>query len=334
MKERIACPFGPGEAVLKKEERVLTYRKEEFKVVAHYYKCEDCGEEFTTNEADHITLIQAHNQYREKNGIPFPEEIKALREQYHLSASKMSEVFRLGENGFGNYEKGEIPSPAIGTFIKTAENPEIFHSLLHEHFKRNSDRSIAKAMVIAESLVLNKRNLAQWNMIQPDVPSSSNFTGYMHANPLRVENLLAHYINECSVKYNDKLKLSKLLFFTDLCHYREFGHSVSGLSYISNPLGPIPACTDSLFSYFERQDKINQTWEIIDDGMARELFSTKLDGKIERFNEHEKNTIHRVINLYKDSPTADLVKDSSLPDFKGLKGERDELLKFQEIAFC
>lgn len=66
MKQKIECPYCDGTANLQKEAKELNYRKDAFKIVAHFYKCEKCNEEFTTTEADTISLMQAHNQYREK----------------------------------------------------------------------------------------------------------------------------------------------------------------------------------------------------------------------------------------------------------------------------
>ena len=50
--------------LLIKENRILTFRNEEFEVVYHHYKCEESGELFTTTELDEINLTQLYNQYR------------------------------------------------------------------------------------------------------------------------------------------------------------------------------------------------------------------------------------------------------------------------------
>ncbi|MBK7883908.1 MAG: hypothetical protein IPJ81_08950 [Chitinophagaceae bacterium] len=95
MKKVIECPYCDGYANLEKQTKELSYRKELFKVIEHFYKCNKCNEEFTTTETDTVTLLQAYNQYREKYSIPFAEEIISLREKYELSAIKMSEVLGL-----------------------------------------------------------------------------------------------------------------------------------------------------------------------------------------------------------------------------------------------
>jgi len=153
MKQRIECPYCDGQAVLKREARVLTYRKEDFKIVAHFYQCEKCREEFTTTESDTISLVQAHNQYREKHNIPFPEEIAAIRHKYNLSAAKMSEVLGFGANGYSNYENGEIPVPAYGNLINAAAEAKTFMQFLDNAKEHFSDAAFKKTKEIIVRLI-------------------------------------------------------------------------------------------------------------------------------------------------------------------------------------
>ena len=74
-------PFTGKEMKLIKEATVFTFRTDEFPVTYYYYLCEDTKEQFTDDRLDHINQIQVHNQYREKYGIPFPEEIKNIRKK-------------------------------------------------------------------------------------------------------------------------------------------------------------------------------------------------------------------------------------------------------------
>ena len=75
---------------------------------------------------DLININQVHNLYREKYGIPFPEEIKAIREKYEVSAKKMSEILGLGSNAYRLYESGEMPTVSNGRLILSIKEPEEF----------------------------------------------------------------------------------------------------------------------------------------------------------------------------------------------------------------
>ena len=108
-------PFTGIEMQLVKEKEVLSYRKDKFEVYYYSFECDKTKERFTSDELDLRNINQVHNLYREKYGIPFPEEIKKLRDKYEVSAKKMSEILGLGSNAYRLYESGEIPSVSICT---------------------------------------------------------------------------------------------------------------------------------------------------------------------------------------------------------------------------
>ena len=78
-------PVTGKEMILAKERRTLSFRKEDFEVVYHSYKCMDSGESFTTEQLDELNLNQLYNQYRVKLNLPFPDKIKSIREKYDIS---------------------------------------------------------------------------------------------------------------------------------------------------------------------------------------------------------------------------------------------------------
>ena len=87
-------PFTGKEMSIQKEWRTMNFRKDEFKVLFHSYKCIETGEQFEDDAFAQLNFNQLVNQYREKYSIPFPEEIITIREKYDISASKMSEIDR------------------------------------------------------------------------------------------------------------------------------------------------------------------------------------------------------------------------------------------------
>ena len=86
----MTSPFTGGVATLHSEPSSLVFRKETFYFIHQFYECQDTHERFTTTEIDEANMAQVYNQYRAKYGIPFPEEIKRIRQHYALSATKMS----------------------------------------------------------------------------------------------------------------------------------------------------------------------------------------------------------------------------------------------------
>lgn len=92
------------------ETRTANYRGETFTYTAHYYLCEETGERFTTTASDTEDMEQVYRQYRQRHGIPSPDEIKAIRMKYRVSAARMSNILGLGANQYRLYEAGEMPS--------------------------------------------------------------------------------------------------------------------------------------------------------------------------------------------------------------------------------
>ena len=67
-------PFTGGTTTLNKEKRSLDFRKESFEIQFHFYKCDDTGEQFTTESLDVLNIDQIYDQYRMKYGILYKEE--------------------------------------------------------------------------------------------------------------------------------------------------------------------------------------------------------------------------------------------------------------------
>ncbi len=116
-------PFSAKEMTVQKEWRTMAYKKEEFRLCFHTWKCGDTGEHFEDDNFAQLNYDQVQNQYRAKYKIPFRDEIVAIREQYDLSAIKMSQVLCFGDNTYRQYEAGEMPSQSNARLIQLASDP-------------------------------------------------------------------------------------------------------------------------------------------------------------------------------------------------------------------
>lgn len=112
-----------------KETRTATYRGETFTYTAHYYLCKDSGECFTTTASNTEDMEQVYSQYRERHGIPSPDEIKAIRMKYKVSAARMSRILGLGANQYRLYEAGEMPSLSNARLIMLVADEDNFQKL-------------------------------------------------------------------------------------------------------------------------------------------------------------------------------------------------------------
>ena len=111
------------------ETRTANYRGECYSYTASYYLCKDSGEHFTTTALDMEAMEQVFRQYRERHGIPFPAEIRAIRMKYRVSAAKMSRILGFGANQYRLYENGEMPSLSNARLITLISEKDNFARL-------------------------------------------------------------------------------------------------------------------------------------------------------------------------------------------------------------
>lgn len=238
-------PFTGGEATLQKEIRTMDFRKEPFQVTFQYYLCRDTGEQFTNDELDEVNTNQVYNQYRAKYGIPFPDEIKAIREQYGLPANKMAEILGLGVNVYRNYEAGEVPSVSNGRLIQMVKDPKEFKQLIdyskNEFTAEELDR-INKKINHALDGWDDSKNLYETLMLGEKRPSLLN--GYKVPSVEKINHMVLYFAGKVKPF---KTKLNKLLFYADFLHFKKTCFSISGLTYQAIQKGPVPKNYDWLF---------------------------------------------------------------------------------------
>jgi len=300
-------PFTGGKATLKKEKRNLDFRKESFDILYHFYQCADTAETFVDEIVESLNLNQVYNKYRERYGIPFTEEIISIREQYGLSATKMSEVLGLGINSYRNYESGEIPSVATGRLIRLAQDPREFRKLLemsrktldvHEFNKVNKkiDHALSGFGLVEKA----------WNIWLTGNDTPDIFNGYKMPSIEKVGcmvNYFAHFHKPFTTALN------KLLFYSDFFHFKVNGHSISGLNYKALPKGPVPKNYGGIYNQI-----VNEGYAFVEEvdfeTYVGDRFIPNLDKKTDCtnvFTPEELKTLESVTNRFKGLNTRQIV---------------------------
>lgn len=304
------CPFCGQSSGLESQITEKVFRKEKFRIREFFYKCEVCHEEFTTTDLDEVIINQVYNQYREKFGIFFPEELISLRNRYQLSAQKMSLVLGLGINTYSNYEKGEMPTMASNNLINSAKNHEIFLSYVNQAKNEFTDKSFRDLKKHIDHLIQDanqKDDLVLYYINKYQRPNE--FTGYAIPDVKKVANLLLYLISSCNPDYNDKLKLNKLLFYSDYFHYQQTGKSITGLAYRAIPYGPVPVNYDYLFAYLTNDQKlIEPAFAESLNSKVIEYFSVKKPFDLTVFDQLELQTIDRIIEKFRNTNSWELVE--------------------------
>jgi putative zinc finger/helix-turn-helix YgiT family protein len=246
-------PFTNKEMSVQREWRKMNFRKDEFDILFHFYKCEDTGEQFEDNAFAELNSNQLLNQYREKHAIPFPGQIKKIRQKYALSAKKMSEILGLGINSYRQYEAGEMPNQSNAKLIQLVDDPKEFKKLVKICGSLENKAKEAINQKIGAIIEINKSNKFEIQLAEYflGLPLANKNTGYKFPDKAKFSEMLVFFAKELQPW---KTKLNKLLFYADFSMFQQTGFSISGLQYRAIQMGPVPNNFNGVYEFMVKQN--------------------------------------------------------------------------------
>ncbi len=242
-------PFTGGETILVEEMRKAVFRKEEYEYTYLCYQCVDTKETFTTTQLDMFNTSQIYNSYRSAHGIPYPDEIKSIRNRYELSALKMSKILGFGDNQYRLYENGEMPNVANGRVLKAIQSPGTFETFVDAAKNVLSDGEytrIKKRLEECDSEA--SMDILLYKLIFGD-NTRGRYNGYAKLSMSKLKNVLLFFIEKSKGVF--VTKMNKLLFYTDLLSFREMGQAMTGLTFKAIQYGPVPDRWDRVYSLID-----------------------------------------------------------------------------------
>lgn len=257
-------PFTGKEMKRVYEKRTWNFRGEQYEYEHIAWLCEDSGEQFTDDESDTAGFVQVTNQYRAKYGIPYTDEIIAVRQRYGISAAKMSLILGVGINQYRLYEQGEVPSVSNGRMIRSIMNPKVMLEMVESSKNELSvseyEKIISKVQTIIASSEAYKMELYETRRLFTTPRGPEN--GYAQLSLNRLKNIMLYILNRCDEVWCTKM--NKLLFYTDFLSYRERGMAMTGLSYRAIDFGPVPERWDRVYSEFpEVRQELRQVGDFV-----------------------------------------------------------------------
>lgn len=321
-------PITGKEMSLMRENRIMTFRKEEFEVLYHFYYCNDSKEQFTTTELDEININQLYNQYRSKHHLPFPEEIQAIREQYGLHANKMADILGFGINTYRQYENGEIPSQSNGRLIQLAKDPAEFAKLLKLSGVYTGEE-LEKKLKFIDTLTQKRQEECNFDFEEYLLGNrlADEFTGFKTPNLNKFIEMIVFFTEKLQPY---KTKMNKLLFYSDFLNFKETCYSISGTRYIAIQMGPVPKNFGSLFDYAANRYDVDIHYEQFNNGYVGEHFvpNSKRQFNPGLFTQKELAILNTVAEKFKYTKTEKIVDVSH--EELGWKENKDT---FSEISY-
>ena len=159
-------PITGGLLELCEETAEVTYRGVVISYQRSFYHCVDSNLEFTDEELDKLNLKLIYDTYRRIYSIPLAEDLKAMRMRYGIPAIAISQILGLGENQFGLYEEGTMPTVSVGRLLALAMNPDnmiqmllacrnIFNERQFDKYYRSIEASLHRTVYEVECISLS-----------------------------------------------------------------------------------------------------------------------------------------------------------------------------------
>ena len=311
------------------EKRTYNFRGEEYEYEHTAWRCEDTGEQFTTDASDTAAFVQVTNQYRAKYGIPFTDEIISVRKRYGISAAKMSLILGIGVNQYRLYEQGEVPSVSNGRMIRSVMNPKVMLEMVESSKNEMSPSEYEKIVSKVKAVIADSERYrieqyeTKWLFAEPRGAGN----GYAAQSIDKLKNILLYFIEKSGGVFFTKM--NKLLFYTDFMSYRVTGQGMTGLAYKAITHGPVPLRWDRIYSFY---DDIHQEIVQFSDGRAGTKLVSALLPDLADFSEDEQKVLEYVCERFKNETPVQISETSHQEEAWKQYINSDRLIDF-EMAF-
>ena len=218
--------------------------------LAEYYYCDHAQETFEDEDMMSANDISMKNAYRKKTGLLTTDEIVSIRGKYGISQSHLCLLRGWGSKTIARYEGHQVQDHAHDTILrKLNADPEWFLSLLKSAQAALSPASFAKYEKIGAALFsevqdeyLRRAILAKY----AGFDDNPDYSGCRKLSLDRVVDMIRYFSNSKDVLSLYKVKLMKLLWYSDALSYKRRGISISGLIYQALPMGAVPIAHEAI----------------------------------------------------------------------------------------
>jgi uncharacterized phage-associated protein/DNA-binding transcriptional regulator YiaG len=317
-------PITGGAVYLCEGMETQTFRNEKFQVYVRYYECADTGGHFTTEDQDEQAFNELYNQYRVRHGIPFPDEIKRIRERYGLTLSQITEIVGFGQNQWRQYENGCVPSESNGKSIAAIKDRNGMLSMLSACKEQLGDKKYEKI----RNKVLCAPDSANDDPLSVYFYGNTKrgiYNGFSEMNPDKLQSMVQFIVSK-EKNGVSKTKLNKEMFYADFCCYKKYGRSISGLSYRAIQYGPVPEHYETVYDHVQGLTKRNVS---DNSDFDYDLFFCQ-EPDTSHLGKEDTDIINEVMSVLAGMSRAEVVEMSHKESAWENNGERHSLIPYSE----
>ena len=311
-KVHMSCPLCNKAHEIEERKRTtsIILKGEEVTYEERFYFCANADEnenEFETGAMTNENLLNARNAYRVKMGLLTSDEIVAIRESYGLSQVDLAKLLGWGEATISRYESKGIQDEAYDTMLRLVkDNP--LQAL--EFLKKNSEKfSVMKRLDIKVKIIEKLDSYGKEFLTRQTFESEyanfeelSDSNGFAMLNIDKIEAMISYIAEKVDNLF--KVKLMKMLWYSDAVSYIKNGCAMTGMVYRHEPMGALPVGHYSLMNL----EKINVQEEMSYnyDTMLHIYPIANMDYSV--LTDSEINILDKVIAKFKDYKAKDIIE--------------------------
>lgn len=220
------------------------FKGQEIQYEAIYDYCEQADEFYEVDEMISYNDTSMKDAYRKKMGLLTSKDICEIRRKYSIGQTDLATVLGWGGKTITRYEGHQVQDSAHDTILrKIDDDPEWFIQLLDMSKEKFSPSIYQKYRKKAESIFLEcgdiylqKTLLAEYAEINGD----ETCCGGIELNIQKIKDIIQFFALSKEVWALYKVKLMKMLWYSDNLAYKRTGHSLTGLAYQKLAMGAVP----------------------------------------------------------------------------------------------
>ncbi len=222
----------------------LTFKGIVVEYIAKYTYCDIAEELYANEEQMQENDIVMKDAYREIQGLLTSEEINNIRKKYGITQSDMCLLLGWGGKTITRYESHQVQDKAHDTILKKLDqDPEWFMVLL-EQSKSSFSAEVYRKYFESVAMLYEKNQ--DWYLRKSIEAKYVKYrgNGILQGNTVlslnKVIDVIRYFAASARVKFLYKVKLMKLLWYSDALSYKMQGHAITGLAYQAMPMGAVP----------------------------------------------------------------------------------------------
>ena len=217
---------------------------------AAYFYC-DMAEELYMDETQmRENDILMKDAYRKEQGLLTSKDIIAIRAKYRISQNDLCVLLGWGGKTITRYESHQVQDKAHDTILKKLDkDPEWFLNLLESVKNNLTIESYKKYFDAATILYEKNQDLYLRKSIEARYArfyGTQMFHGNTKLSLDKVVDVIRYFASSVKVTRLYKVKLMKLLWYSDALSFKKRDYTITGLIYQALPMGAVPIGHDSI----------------------------------------------------------------------------------------